>query len=150
MLRREAREYPVEGIAVGVTGSAVIAPWRDELVDVDLDHSAATPTGFVDRGVDEQSVQPGVEAIAVAEIRQVAPGPNQGFLDGVTRELGIPQDQAGRRVQARPRCADERTEGLSIAVGRPVHEPALLHIALASLRHFEAAAKTMATAPLNR
>ena len=54
---------------------------------------------------------------------QVLPGPEHPLLDRVARELGVPEDEAGGRVQAREAPTDEHAEGLMIALARPSMRP---------------------------
>ena len=49
------------------------------------------------------------------------------FLDRVSRELGVPEDQAGRRVQPRDQPAGEDGEGVMIASHRSLDELSLVH-----------------------
>ncbi len=72
-------------------------------------------------------MQPGVEPIRVAETRQVAPGADECLLDRVARELPVPEDQAGGRVQPREVDVDERGEGVMLAPPRSFDESSLVH-----------------------
>ena len=72
-------------------------------------------------------MQPGLEAIGIAEAWQTAPGSKETFLDRVSRELVVPKDQAGRRVQPRDEHAGKHGEGLMIASPCPLHELSLVH-----------------------
>jgi hypothetical protein len=56
-------------------------------------------------------MEPGIEPIGVAQPRQIAPGSDQCLLDRVSRELGIPEDESGCRVQPRDGLVDELGEG---------------------------------------
>ena len=69
--------------------------------ELDLDRRAAPAPGDVETGVDGQSVEPGVEPVGISQPRQVPPGRIERVLDRVARELRVPEDQAGRRVQPR-------------------------------------------------
>ena len=44
---------------------------------------APDPARLIDAGADQQPMEPGVEAIGVAERGQVTPGPDERVLDGV-------------------------------------------------------------------
>ena len=81
----------------------------------------------VETGIDGQSMEPGVEPVRVAETRQVAPGADERLLDRVARELRVPEDEAGRRVQPREGRVDERGEGVMIAPLRAFDELSLVH-----------------------
>jgi hypothetical protein len=51
------------------------------------------------------------------------------LLDRVARELRVPQDQPGGRVQSREVPTDEHAEGLVIAPACPLDETGLVHTA---------------------
>jgi drug/metabolite transporter (DMT)-like permease len=72
-------------------------------------------------------MEPGVETVGVAKPRQVAPGGHQRVLDRVSRELAIPEDQAGRSVRPRDGRANERRKGVMIASLCPFDETPLVH-----------------------
>src|SRR5262245_60529576 len=60
-------------------------------------------------------MQPGVEAIGVAQGAQVAPGFDEGILDGVLRGIPVAKDPARDRVQAVVCGAREGIECLVVA-----------------------------------
>ena len=72
-------------------------------------------------------MQPRLEAIRIAEGGQRAPGADEALLDRVSRELGVPEDQAGRRVQPRDEPAGKQREGVMIASHCPLDELSLVH-----------------------
>ena len=51
------------------------------------DHDAATP-GLGVAGMDEQAPDPGLEAVRVAKRRELAPGGDEGALQGILGEIG--------------------------------------------------------------
>ena len=65
-----------------------------------------------------QSMEPGVEPVRVAKPGQVPPGSDERLLDRVARELRVPEDQAGGRVQPREAHIEERGEGVMFASPR--------------------------------
>ena len=75
----------------------------------------------------DEAAEPGLEAIRIAKRRQVPPGPDESLLDRVSRELGVPEDQAGGRVQPRDERAGEHGEGVMIASLRSLDELSLVH-----------------------
>ena len=77
--------------------------------------------------MDGEPMQPGVEPVRVAKPGQVPPSLDQRLLDRVARELRVPEDESGRRVQPRERRVDELGEGVMIALPRPFHECSLVH-----------------------
>ena len=100
---------------------------------------APAATQDVDAGADEQTVDPGIEPVGVAQPRQVPPGADQGFLDRVSRELAIPEDEPGSRVQPRDSRAGKHREGVMIAPLRLFHETSLVHCRLSSSAAFRCA-----------
>ena len=50
-------------------------------------------------GVDEQPMEPGIEAVGVADGADVQPGGHERLLDGIGRQLVAPQDQPRGPVQ---------------------------------------------------
>ena len=95
--------------------------------ELDLDRAPSPAPGEVEAGVDGQAMEPGVEPVRVAETGQVAPGADERLLDRVARELRVPEDEAGGRVQPREGRVDERGEGVMIAPPRSLDEPSLVH-----------------------
>ena len=84
-------------------------------------------------------MDPGVEAIRVAQTRQVAPGPDQPILDRVACELRVPEDQPGRLVQPHDGRAGKLGKGVMIAPRCLLDEPSLVHVALDSARPMDRA-----------
>ena len=80
---------------------------------------------LVDAGVHEQSTQPGVEAIRVAQRGQITPGTDEGVLDRVRRPIRIPDHEPGGRVEPGDRGACQLGEGVMIALPRSLHEVSL-------------------------
>ncbi len=71
--------------------------------------------GRVDAGTDGQPVQPGVEPVRVAQPGDVPPCPDHRLLDGIARELRVPGDESGRRVQPRNAPSGQHGEGVMVA-----------------------------------
>ena len=88
---------------------------------------APEPARLIDAGAVEQPVEPGVEAIGVAQCGQVTPGADERLLDGVLGLVGIAQDEPGGGVQPEDRGAGERGEGVMIASSCSLHEFLLHH-----------------------
>jgi hypothetical protein len=74
--------------------------------------------GDIDTGVNDQLAKPGIEPSGIAKRRQVPPGSDEPFLDRVTRELRVPEDQPGCRVQPSDDRAGKQREGVMIALLR--------------------------------
>jgi hypothetical protein len=93
-----------------------------ELGQLHLDDPTPGVPQLVDARVNEEAAKPGVEAIGVAERRQVPPGARERFLDGVLCPFGIADDHAGDCIEMRDRGGRQAREGVAIASLRPDHE----------------------------
>ena len=127
----EALQGPVDELPVGERAGVVGVRRCVDGRELHLDRAPAPAPGQVEAGMDGQTVEPGVEPVRVAKPRQVAPGADEGLLDRVARELRVPENQAGGRVQPRERRVDERGEGVMIALPRAFDEHSLVHDGLA-------------------
>src|SRR4029079_4632450 len=96
---------------------------RVERCQLDLLGTPSPATQEVEAGIDDEPPPPGIEPVRIAETGQVPPGADEAVLDRVARELRVPDDEAGRRVQPRKRPIDARGEGGMIALPRAVERP---------------------------
>ena len=94
---------------------------------LDLGRTATSLAQRIDTRTHDKPPQPGFEPVWVAQTGQVPPGPDETFLDRVSRELVIPEDQAGRRIQPRDERAGKRGKGVMIASPGPLDELSLVH-----------------------
>ena len=92
-----------------------------------LDGPAMSMPRLVHGGVHGQTVEPRAESVRGAQPGQVPPGSDHRILDRVARELRVPEDEPGGRVQPRERRIDERDEGVMITPLRPFDECSLVH-----------------------
>ena len=123
----EPLQRTVELVAVGDRQRDVADERSVDRVELDLDDAPPPVTEEIKAGMHEEPVEPGVEPVRVAQPGKALPRPDKTLLDRVARELRVPKDQPGRRVQPRDRPADEHGEGVMIALRRPVHELSLVH-----------------------
>ena len=73
-------------------------------------------------GVHEQTTQPGVEPMRIAQRPQVGPGADERVLHGILRAAAIAQDEGGGREQPVDAGCGQCREGLAIAsAGRADH-----------------------------
>ena len=126
-LRVEPPEGDVEQIAIGDDRGDVADRRSVDRRQLHLDRPPAAASHDVDAGANDQSAQPGLEPIRIAQPRQVPPGSHEALLDRVSRELVVPEDQSGRRVQPRDGRAGKHGEGVMIASLRPLDELSLVH-----------------------
>ena len=61
-------------------------------------------------------MEPGVEAVGVADGADVQPGGRQRLLDGIGRQVVAAQDQSRGSMQPIERTRGERREGVVVAV----------------------------------
>lgn len=99
----------------------------DRLGELDLEDATTPPPQDRQAGPDRDPVDPRVEPVGIAQPRQVPPRVDERLLDRVARELRVMEDQASRRVQPRDDPADERSEGVMIALSGPLDENTLVH-----------------------
>jgi hypothetical protein len=98
-----------------------------EVGELDLGHPPLATAGEIEAGIDDQSMQPGIEAFGFAQARKAPPGQEQSILDRIACELGVPEDQAGSAVQPHDGVAGQLGEGVMIAPSRSLDEPSLVH-----------------------
>lgn len=123
----EAPKRQIQKLAIGDERSDVGCRRFVDRGQLDLDGSTAAMTQRIDAGANDEATEPSLEAIRIAERRQVSPGADESILDRVSRELMVPEDQAGRRVQPRDKRAGKLGEGVMIASPRPLDELSLVH-----------------------
>ena len=123
----EHGQRAVDEITLDDAASAVADGRKVERIELHFDHPSPALARDVDAGVDGEAPQPGVEPVRVTKPRQVVPGAEHRILDCVLRQIAVPEDQAGGRVQAHDGDANERREGVVIAPLRPFDEVSLVH-----------------------
>ena len=123
LLWLEAAETPLELVAIGDRRD-VIDDGRQirRIGDLDIKPTSTRATHLIGARVHQESMQPRVEAIGIAEGRKVAPGTEEGVLDGVRRPIRVPEDEPGCGVETSDRGACQLGEGVMIALPRTLHE----------------------------
>ena len=84
-------------------------------VDRDLEPPSLGSPPLVGAGVDEESMEPGIETLAVTKTAQVPPGSDERILDRIFRGIPIAEDPSRDRVQPVVRGGREGIEGLVVA-----------------------------------
>ena len=123
----KARERLLEHVAIGDFAGHVRRSRHVDSGQLDLDHATSPSANEVETGMDDQSMEPGVESVRVAQAREIAPGADQCVLDRVTCELRVPDDQPSDGVQPHDGQIDERGEGVMIAFSGLLDETSLVH-----------------------
>ncbi len=85
-------------------------------------HPPAGAPGHVLTGVDQDPVQPGIEAVRIAESAQVEPGVDQRILDRILGSTIVANDESGDGVESTDRRRRELREGVAIACSSPDDE----------------------------
>jgi hypothetical protein len=126
-LRIEFAKRCVKEIAICNVGRDVRG-WRSiEWRQLDLYRTPAAVSDRIDAGTEDQAVEPGLEPVRIAKRRKVTPGSDETLLNRVSRELVVPEDQSGCRVQPRDERAGKHGKGVMIASPRSLDELSLVH-----------------------
>jgi hypothetical protein len=67
-------------------------------------------------------MEPGLEAIGIAQSGETAPGGQQGLLGRILGACVVAEDQPGDDIEPADRDASQLTERVVIARHRPLHE----------------------------
>jgi succinyl-CoA synthetase beta subunit len=126
-LRFEPEEATFELVAIEHGRRRVGPRWGIEFGQGDVDAVAAGASGLIDAGIDDQPMQPRVEAFGIPQRRQITPSPDECVLHRVLGGLGIPEHEPGGAIQTGDRGACQLGEGVMIALPRSVHEISLHH-----------------------
>ncbi len=120
--QRLLEHLPVEHLFLGVRCRACVA-----VEQLDLDHPTPSAPRSLDRGVHGDAMDLGVPALGIAQARQVSPSLDHRLLDGIPREIRVPEDESGDRVEARESLAGKQREGVMIAVACCEDQCSLFH-----------------------
>ena len=88
----------------------------------ELGVAASVPTSVLDAHVREHSLDPEVEPVRIAEVRQITPGDHQCVLQGILGPVDVVKDSSGDREQAIDARADQVHEGDLVTTLRRDHE----------------------------
>ena len=75
----------------------------------------ASPLRLVVAGVDEDAVDPRLEALGIAQVGEPAPGEDEGVLQRVLGETRVAQDPLGNRVERIADLVHQDGERLTVA-----------------------------------
>ncbi len=126
LLGGQATEPALQLVAHGgqVLGVAVAGHLGRGHVDLH-DPALPDPPGLAIAGVDEQPIEPGVEAVGVPDGADVQPGGHERLLDGIGRQVVAAQDQPRGPMQPIEGTRGKRGEGVMVAVPGPKDEVSL-------------------------
>jgi hypothetical protein len=124
-IRLEPAEAAIELISVA-DGQELIRRCRAvDREDEQVRDPLALPAGFGNADIREQTVDPGVEPVRIAEARQVTPGDHQRFLQGVLGPVDIPEDPMCNREEAATAKANQVDERRLVALLSRLDEVAI-------------------------
>ena len=120
------RSQPQEGVVEVVAGSDGGGEVRRcrwiHLEDPHAGDPSTLAAGLHVAGMDDEAVEPGVEAVGIAEGGKVAPRAQQGLLGGILRTVRVAQDPEGERVTAVDDGCRERRERIPVTLPGPLDE----------------------------
>ena len=91
LLRVEAADAALDLVPVGRGRLGVRHRGGIDLGELDLDAPSLGCPELIAAGVEEQPVEPGIEAVGVAQRGEVPPAPDERLLDGVLGAVGVPR-----------------------------------------------------------
>jgi hypothetical protein len=116
LLDRHAREGAIERIALDDREQAIRTDRPVDRKDPNIGCPRPATPGLGVAGMDEQPTNPGLEAGRVAERRELAPGRDEGALQGILGKVAIAQDPGRDRVQPVAGRVDQGRERIAITV----------------------------------
>lgn len=130
LLERQPPEGPLQLVAIDDGQDAGRLSRLLDPKDADVRRPPRATPGLGVALVGQDSMQPGLEAVWIAERPELPPGHDQRRLHGVLGKVGIAKDPNRDRHAPIADHASERVEGLLVASLRLVHELVLvLHLA---------------------
>jgi len=125
LLGREPAEPAIEQIAVSDAEELVRGGRPVDRQGPEVGGPAALPRRLSDADVDEEPLQPRVEAVRIAEPAKVAPGDHQRVLQGILGPIDVAQDPLGDHEQPVAANADQVDIRLPIPAAGRLHEIAI-------------------------
>ena len=123
MLRRQAPERSLQGIAIVDGHGLVRATWSVDREDSDVIGPPPQSAKLLVTGVHDEPMEPDLEAIRISQPGELAPGEEACLLDGVLRPLDIAKDPVRDGVAAVAVEVEERGEGVMVALARLFDQP---------------------------
>ena len=120
LLRWKASKAPLELVPVGDAQVVVVRVRDVHRQDAKVGSDAAFARRLGKAGADDESVEPGVKSVRIAESRQVTPGDHQRFLEGILGPIGVPEDPLREREESIATDTDQ------VGIGLPITAPCRL------------------------
>jgi len=122
LFRLQSAERAVDDVTIDDTRELVACDVIGELEDLEPGVPATVSPRVLDAHVREHALEPEVEPVRIAEVRQVTPGDHQRVLQGILGPVDITEDPSGDREQAIDARAHQVHEGDLVAALRCDHE----------------------------
>ena len=122
MLGRQGSEGLIEQLSIADRAHLVPRLSRGRADREDPGDSAPFRPGFGVARMDDEPMEPGLEALGLPQRRQVTPRTQERLLRGVLGAVVITKDAKGQPIAPVDLGLDERREGVAIASARPFHE----------------------------
>ncbi len=119
---REPAICPLQFVAVGDGVGLVRGRRPANRQDPDVGRPVASPLRFVVAGVNEDPMDPRLEAICITEMREPPPGENEGTLQRVLGETAVAQDPVRDGVEDVTDLVHQDGERLAVAAAGPLDE----------------------------
>jgi hypothetical protein len=115
-------EGALELVTVSQNPAAIGRAWTVDVdyADVGRELTPAPELGIT--GMDENALRPSLEAIYVAQMRQLLPGRDEGVLQRVFGSTRLAQDSEGDRVEGIADLAYQAGESFSVATPGPLDD----------------------------
>jgi hypothetical protein len=126
LLHREPTVRTLELIAVRDRVGIVGRRWPADGQDSDVRPPRLSPLRLVVAGMNEDSMDPRLEAIRVAKMREPLPGQDEGVLQSVLGSTAVAQDPEGDGVEDVTDLMHQDGERLTVAPTGPLDE-VLIH-----------------------
>ena len=96
----EPSESTIQLVTIGNGEKVVRRPRRVDREHANVGESASLTAGVGDADIRKDPMDPGVESVRIAEVRQVPPGDHQRVLQGILGPIDIPKDPVRDRIEA--------------------------------------------------
>ncbi len=122
LLGDEPSEGTIQLVTIG-DGEVVIGrPRRVDREHPNVGEPAPLTTGVGDADVRENAMDPGVESVRIAEVRQVTPGDHQRVLQGILGPIDFPKNPMSDREPSIPTGTHQVDECRLVAIPRGLDE----------------------------
>ena len=122
LFRLQSAERAIHDVTIDDTRELVACSVIGKLEDLEPGIPATVSSRVLDAHVREHALEPEVEPVRIAEVRQVTPGDHQRVLQGILGPVDIMKDPAGDPEQAIQASAHEVHECDLVATLRRDHE----------------------------